>query len=292
MISNDSLHIIGQNEPELKKYYVYELIDPATNNVFYVGHGQNERIDYHNSSEKSEKGNLINKIEESGQAHLKIIIGRFDTKEEATAVESVLIKWIYGKSALTNVVHGHRHYYVRSNHEKSIKQYTHIEGIDIIRKIPGLRDGTYTANQLKLIHENSIYEKLSDIINYLTQDKTFSHLKFSDPDFSDPSNPKIVIYNFDDCINLQLKMQLTGKKVILTFVPSNKDKFSLEAYYQSMLESDPPFSPRNPKTGRMYVHVDRDAKKSAKFSDGVLYDNVDEIKKYIFYALNRLSINR
>ena len=40
---------------ELKPFYVYELIDPFNNEVFYVGKGTNNRVLEHNSLEISEK---------------------------------------------------------------------------------------------------------------------------------------------------------------------------------------------------------------------------------------------
>lgn len=115
----------------MNDYYVYELID-ATNQgifrVFYVGKGSGPRVKEHakrvlakvKNGEKldGEKEIALKQLLIDGKAkpeNLKeLVIGRYQTEEEALAVEATLIKWIYGINTLGNKVHGHRSNQVRA----------------------------------------------------------------------------------------------------------------------------------------------------------------------------------
>jgi len=96
----------------LKQFYVYVLIDPRDDVVFYVGKGQEDRIFQHEAdvkrgAEDTAKQKRILEIINSGQTVKKVVIGRFDTHMEAHSVEAVLIHWMYGKGELTNIASGH-----------------------------------------------------------------------------------------------------------------------------------------------------------------------------------------
>ena len=109
---------------ELKAHYVYVLIDPRDNDVFYVGMGQGRRGNQHlqdalkeqenDESTWSEKIRRILAIKQAGSEPRTVVVARFNTREEAFAVESVFIKWVYGLSNLTNKVHGHGHDSIRT----------------------------------------------------------------------------------------------------------------------------------------------------------------------------------
>lgn len=106
-------------------YYVYELIDSTNPNqlkVFYVGKGIGARIKDHakkvlakisaNEEIKDPKElvlkQLLTSTNTSPDCLKELVIGRYATEDEAFAVESTLIKWVYGHENLTNIVHGHR----------------------------------------------------------------------------------------------------------------------------------------------------------------------------------------
>ncbi len=99
----------------LNGYYVYALIDPRTNQVFYIGKGTDNRIFAHEiesgKSPKSEKDKLkkIRDIENSGLDVKRIIINWGLTEDEAFASESSLINLMkyLSNDALTNIVSGH-----------------------------------------------------------------------------------------------------------------------------------------------------------------------------------------
>ena len=95
-------------------YYVYLLIDPETNSVFYVGKGIENRIFAHlnhalTSPQVSDKLDKIRAIQSKG-LQVKHVIHRHGlTEKEAFEVEASLIDYI-GISGLTNIVQGHHSY--------------------------------------------------------------------------------------------------------------------------------------------------------------------------------------
>ena len=116
-MSNESDNTDEQVEP-LKEYYVYALFDKANNKVFYVGKGKGQRCFHHEreadrSDLETEKIEMIRKLKARDSLGV-IILSRHDSQVEAYAVESVLIKWVYGKDNLTNQKYGEKSDYVRS----------------------------------------------------------------------------------------------------------------------------------------------------------------------------------
>lgn len=105
---------ISENIKEVLGYYVYQLKDPRTNEVFYIGKGKGERILSHLRSAKidsaidkdSEKLTIIRRILETGQKPVHEIIRHGLTEEEALLIESVLINYL-GLHKLSNSVLGH-----------------------------------------------------------------------------------------------------------------------------------------------------------------------------------------
>ncbi|MCC6683548.1 MAG: hypothetical protein IT247_00605 [Bacteroidia bacterium] len=92
-------------------YYVYLLIDPETDQIFYIGKGIENRIFAHlnqaiSSPQKSDKLSKIRSIQSKG-LQVKHIIHRHGlTEKEAFEVEASLIDFI-GLEDITNIVGGH-----------------------------------------------------------------------------------------------------------------------------------------------------------------------------------------
>ena len=93
------------------KFYVYELVDPRDESVFYVGKGKAGRIDQHEvearKGRQSRKCERIREIEAAGFAIVKRKASRHADEAEAYDAEADLICQ-YGLDALTNVVPGGR----------------------------------------------------------------------------------------------------------------------------------------------------------------------------------------
>lgn len=108
-------------------YYVYCLVDPTDNKVFYVGKGKNNRVFNHieNVEDQTEndtdqlidEGEKNKRIKEIGAQNVKHFILRHGlTEDQALQLESTLIDFLMdervngGTKHLTNLVHGHHHY--------------------------------------------------------------------------------------------------------------------------------------------------------------------------------------
>lgn len=96
-------------------YYVYGLIDPRNNKLFYIGKGTGNRVFQHvaesGKNRNSEKAKLqtIKSIEESKNEVKHILINWGLTENEAFASESSLINLMnyISDDMLTNIVAGH-----------------------------------------------------------------------------------------------------------------------------------------------------------------------------------------
>jgi len=219
----------------LLPYYVYELKDPADFKTFYVGKGQRDRIDGHDSdlavsseldAEKIRKIQQI-RARDDNNAILKVIIGRFETEEEALAVEATLIKWVYGLGHLTNKVQGHRSTYIRPNGAVT----ENISGIDREKKA-FTYDGSYRQAQVSKITENRIEEKLESLSVAIRI--AIPNLEISNADVSNPQDPCVWVSGFSSVARLQVKMQLTGKKVVVNLRPFRRDVLGRKAFADLM----------------------------------------------------------
>ncbi len=161
--------MIDDNEDflDIFPYYVYELIDPINDEVFYVGKGTGRRgydHDYesNNSNISNSKLDRIRKIKSEGNNHKVRVIGRYKTDQEAYAVESTLIHWIYGIDELCNIQSGHNSNFIRNKKSKDDL----IRGIDIPLRIK-LADGEYTKDQLEklIVYQKDVY--INSIAEYL-----------------------------------------------------------------------------------------------------------------------------
>ena len=140
-------------------YYVYLLIDPESDKIFYVGKGFGNRIYAHlnhalSSPHESDKLDKIRSIQSKG-LQVKHIIHRHGlTEKEAFEVEASLIDFI-GLDDLTNIVGGHDSIYRgRMSINEVVTQYDAPE-INIIE--PSI---LITVNRLfnRDMNDDEIYE--------------------------------------------------------------------------------------------------------------------------------------
>ena len=103
---------LSQSTIERLGYYVYLLINPRNDKVFYVGKGKGNRINQHllgALDEKNKEKDTIKRIREIQNENLKvktIILRHGLSDKEALKLESAVID-LLGKENLTNIVKGY-----------------------------------------------------------------------------------------------------------------------------------------------------------------------------------------
>ena len=114
----ESPHITAFSEKTLSAingYYVYALIDPRSNDVFYIGKGTGNRVFSHeaesgkSSESEKEKIKKIQDIENNGFSVKRIMVNWGLSEQEAFAAEASLINLfnLVSDIRLTNIVSGH-----------------------------------------------------------------------------------------------------------------------------------------------------------------------------------------
>lgn len=106
---------LSQSTIEKLNYYVYALIDPRTNKVFYVGKGKGNRIYAHVEASELVDANEVVKIARIREIRAArknvqhVVIRHGLTEEEAFAVEAAVIDYVESvqKLQLTNLMSGH-----------------------------------------------------------------------------------------------------------------------------------------------------------------------------------------
>src|ERR1035437_943569 len=99
----------------MKQFYVYGLIDPRTNSIFYIGKGKGTRVFQHLSEKlrvqsNTDKLQIIEEIQKEGLEVNHIIISENLNEEAALLLEKLLIhrfgRKIFGEGILCNIVPG------------------------------------------------------------------------------------------------------------------------------------------------------------------------------------------
>lgn len=170
----------------LLPFYVYVLMHPFTKEVFYVGKGKGTRMQQHSREVKlkmavgedltSSKHQKIKEIMDFSGELLELVVARFETESEAFAVESTLIKWVYGFDALTNAVHGRGSEFIREKNN-----FNQSESLDIPAPVR-INDGSYRDANFAALQSAGAYILLMEIKNQLIQ------LGFNVRDFSAPED--------------------------------------------------------------------------------------------------------
>ena len=118
-------------------YYVYGLIDPRTNQIFYIGKGTGNRVFEHEKESMNSlnsgklKLKIISEINALGLDVKKIIINSNLTETEAFEEEAALINafnYVSGVE-LTNIVAGHH-----SAETLSVEDFEKIYGAEELRE--------------------------------------------------------------------------------------------------------------------------------------------------------------
>ena len=97
------------------EYYVYGLIDPRDNSIFYIGKGKGNRVEQHFTEKTDYHSNtgklgVIEEIKKTGQQVPIIMIGENLSEESSFLLERILIyrlgRRIFDEGVLTNIVPG------------------------------------------------------------------------------------------------------------------------------------------------------------------------------------------
>ena len=275
----------------LLPYYVYELRDPRDNAVFYVGKGTRDRVDFHDEGDESEKQRRIAAIKASGHDVTRVIVARVETEAEAFAVETVLIKWIYGFDQLTNAIHGHRASFVRPSSEWRQQAYTTLPGIDIERVPAGLREGTYTRKQRDQILDNGIVEKLWAIHDYLRG--AFGddpRHRIHEPDLSVAQDPHVLVSGFSPTLRLMIRLPLSGRAMRLQAIPERGG--SRQAFTEAMQHIDPAPVINSGTCYRCYAPISRSVSRAVDRKGQLAIDDLDGLARAIAHVTEPFARGR
>ena len=207
-----------QQTEKLLPFFVYLIFDPKEKNPFYVGMGQNSRDLDHKPGDKDRKEKKIKEIRERGEKESRVIIGRYNTKEEAFSVEATLIKWVYGFENLTNQIQGRQHIFIRPFSQSENKTFEHMERIDREKNYQ-IHSGAYTKELINRIDNNQIIQKLEYIKEVLVL--RFSNLNISEAKILTAQDPCVLISGFSEHLQIQVRMPpKTGKYFTINYLPS------------------------------------------------------------------------
>jgi hypothetical protein len=126
---NDEGEFIGLSSGRKKQHYIYALVDPCDNTLFYIGKGSGTRIQDHFNDVRFAK-KQTNKIEklklllDDGRAPKEIgrVIAYTDSPVSALLMESFYIKFVARQdSDITNAVGGHYNDRFRGKDDWSIR---------------------------------------------------------------------------------------------------------------------------------------------------------------------------
>jgi hypothetical protein len=156
-----------------QQYYVYGLIDPKNNEIFYIGKGKGDRaFDHFTEQLQKGKGNKskikrIDAIQEKGKQPIIKYYAKNLDEESAFILEKCLIerigRLIFKHGPLTNILEGGENDFLSENHEKINLKYIKYEYpkiYDVINDIP------YTSKEYEINQNNKrITNKIIEEIN-------------------------------------------------------------------------------------------------------------------------------
>lgn len=169
VLLNDEKRKFEQQEQELEQEPELEQEVNAHDSIF-------QRSKHREDQNKimSEKQEEIKALLEAGVSPLQVILGRYETEDEAYAVEAALIHLVFGYENLTNIANGHGYKFLRTkneydyivDHTKKQEDIPERKGIDIEQTI---RSNEYRDQKILALTEAGAYELLAELHNALTE---------------------------------------------------------------------------------------------------------------------------
>ncbi|MDH6355092.1 hypothetical protein M2132_001429 [Dysgonomonas sp. PH5-45] len=131
----------SQKTIEELNYYVYILVDPRDNKIFYVGKGKDNRVFAHiacslNEELESDKLNIIREITLCGKTVKHFIVRHGLNENEAFLVESVLIDFLsysdfFSVCTISNIQAGHHQWFKGIKTVEELEQLYACEPLNI-----------------------------------------------------------------------------------------------------------------------------------------------------------------
>lgn len=166
-LSNPAQESLGDGQ---ENYYVYALVDPRSQKIFYIGKGKENRVSNHvqeasdNPDSEKTKLTIIREIEKSGKKVLQYIIRSSLSEEEAFFLEACLIDVLNFKdfklnAVLSNIVLGH----YRDKEKLLIEQFkTTIVTTDELNSFYKTEPLTVFKHKVMAININKTYKSTSE----------------------------------------------------------------------------------------------------------------------------------
>lgn len=270
-----------ENNPKepLLPYYVYVLLNPLQGNrPFYVGKGTGRRVLQHaldagklleekDISNPDEHDLLSAKIQEilaikqQGKSPLEVIVGRYETEDEAFAVEATLIHLTFGYENLTNVASGHGSRFIRSKQEfEAILAHAETQA-DIERKpgidieiSRGVRDNSYRDAKVLRLAQVGAYDLLTSLRDELTANR-FDWRDFQAPEDRrfHPGESNGYLATIVRIATLDLNVQFTQAKIFsIQLIHTDSSKRPESSAHLRQLSEQLHLSPGAPKAGDKY----------------------------------------
>ena len=158
----------------MKEFYVYGLIDPRTNSIFYIGKGKGKRVFQHLSEKlrvqsNTEKLQIIEEIQKDGLEVNHIIICENLNEECAFLLERLLIhrfgRKIFGEGILCNIVPGGKwtkesSYFLKNDDLPSIEALNtkFPELVPVLEKYPHIAKEFDALQYSDNLHNQTIHE--------------------------------------------------------------------------------------------------------------------------------------
>lgn len=168
---------------EALDHYVYILINPLDNKIFYVGQGKEDRIFAHAKDalldpKENDKLDVIREIKNKGEELKYYILRHKLSKEEARLVESVFIDFLIFKdfkfvSNITNIAAGYHQWYEGIKTVQEIEQIYSCEPLDINNK----------RHKLLCININNSYDKDKDIYEVVRRSWKLNQKRANEVDY-------------------------------------------------------------------------------------------------------------
>ncbi len=159
----------GKSADSDHKYYVYALIDPEDNKIFYIGKGCGDRVFAHEKEAKHyskleeqierQKIDRINQIKEAGQDVIRVIIHYGLTGEQALSAEAALISAFQQQGYnLTNLVAGYG-----GDEAITVEEFDRAHGAEILSQ-NDIKHRIMVIKINKLYNPNMSKEELYDAV--------------------------------------------------------------------------------------------------------------------------------